>query len=161
MDHLYKKLFRSFFLIILLLTNSCGFGIFTYYKSESDSIFIPRVIRKNGELIKWDNPNKHYQDYTTQEVIDKIGNPNKRWREDDYEYLLYSTGELRFSGIVGVVVIIPFPLVIPIGIKSKTLVFKNNLFQKTVSIDTKSRLSGCGMEAQKMEMDCSLWKELY
>ena len=134
-----KIIFSRIFLLTLLMSLSGCVGVHFSYKVEKESWMIPTHNVKG-----WSVSEKIKKDYvyTKQEVIDLIGEPRKSWSKDGYEYLSYGKGEWRFSGAV-VYIIIPIPLLLPIGIKDEIVVFKDDRLEKVIRIGTDTYFIGC------------------
>jgi hypothetical protein len=156
MNLINKKLSNLILILTLLLSSSCAMGIFTLHKSEKEyNKIFSYEIEKNGSIY-WKSDVK----YSKEEVIEKLGKPDKSWQKSKKSYLLYYTNNwLRFSGIVPTFFIIPIPLVVPVGTKHHILVFdEQGFFIKMIVVGTQSHITGCGMGAQKMEWECYWWK---
>ena len=135
-----RSILSKIFLLSLLFCLSGCVGAMFNYKFEEESKMIPDHHIKGwyvGQEIKKDHI------YTKREIIDLLGEPRKSWIKDDYEYLSYGKGELRFSGVTIFAVIVPIPLVLPVGIKDEIVVLKEDHFEKVIKIGTASYSIGC------------------
>ena len=127
------------FLFLSLVSLSGCIGIHLSYKVKKDLNRIPDHTVK-GKYVGQEIKNDYV--YSKQEVIRLLGEPRKSWIKDGYEYLSYGKGEWRFSGAV-IYVIIPIPLLLPVGLKDEVIVFKDNKFEKVIRIDTETYFAGC------------------
>ena len=134
-----KIILSKVFLIVLVVSLSGCVGLLFNYKTEKESLRIP-----DHNLGGWSISEKIKENYpyTKQEVIDLIGEPKKSWSKDGYEYLSYGKEEWRFSGVV-VFIIIPIPLLLPVGVKDEIVVFKNDRLEKVIRIGTQDYFVGC------------------
>ncbi len=127
-----------FLLVLLMSINGCV-GIHLSYKTEKESWMIPTHNVKG-----WSISEKIKKDYvySKKEIVDLLGEPRKSWMKDGYEYLSYGRGEWRFSGAV-IYIIIPIPLLLPVGTKDEIVVLKNDRLEKVIRIGTDTYFVGC------------------
>ncbi len=129
---------RVFLFALLVCLNGC-IGVHFSYKVEKESRMIPDYTVKGAYIGKF--LKKDYI-YTKREVIDLLGEPRKSWFKDGYEYLSYGKGDWRFSGSV-LYIIVPIPLLLPVGTKDEIIVFKDGLLEKVIRIGTETYFFGC------------------
>lgn len=133
------KIKRTLLKVFLLLYLNGCVGMHLSYKDEKESQNIPN---HNIKGQSFSHKIKKDYVYTKQELIDLIGEPKKSWSKDGYEYFSYGTGEWRFSGVV-IYVIVPIPLLLPVGTKDEIVVFKNDRVEKVIRTGTETYFIGC------------------
>jgi hypothetical protein len=140
-------------LIILLLTLSSCIGIEPVYRNEakkSDIIPMYNIIEGSEYRVEM----LHLKD--KKEIMDLIGDKLKYLKtEDGYEYYSYTTPYAKYYGpIIGrlrnlqffgvtIYVIVPIPLLIPVGTEGGVLVFKDNKFEESLYKPKKGNFMGC------------------
>ncbi len=141
---------KTLLIALLLCLSGCVAAMFSY-KFEEESKMIPHM-----NIGGWSVSEKIKKDhlYTKQEIIDLLGEPRKSWMKDGYEYLSYGKRELRFSGVTIFAVIVPVPLVLPVGIKDKIVVLKEDRFEKVITIGTTSYSIGCTLTGGLLYPKC-------
>ena len=139
-----KIILSKTLLIALLLCLSGCIGVQTIYNKKFESRILPEW-NVDGRYIGTKFINKEHL-YTKQEVVDLIGKPRREWSENGYEYLAYhnkNNGWKWYGTIVHI--ILPVPLVIPVGLEESVLRFKDNNLQSVIVENTETGFYGCIM----------------
>lgn len=130
-----KGILSKLFLFTLVVGLSGCIGVQTVYNKKAKSTLLPAWSVEGkyigGKLINADHV------YTKQEVIDLVGKPRREWSEGDYEYLAYHNRDdgWKWYGVI-VWVIIPIPLVVPVGVEESILLFKDDKLEKAIGDTT-------------------------
>ena len=107
-------------ILLALLTASSGCLGVAFTGNHSGSTSTPRIGRKPGHLM--DGGDAHVLSDT--EVRRAWGEPDEVAKPGDGSELWTYTGGLRWNGVLLFVVIIPIPLLVPVGREQVTLRFR-------------------------------------
>jgi hypothetical protein len=125
-----------------LMLSACGIGA-GFWAGESSTSKSATHRYKGTQFFATD----------TQDAIrQKIGEPDRVDRRDGEEHWIYNR-ELGFSGPV-IQVLLPLPLVVPVGYRHTTLVFVDARLDRVIS--ERGGYNGflCGMQNELAEFDC-------
>lgn len=134
-------LLKVFLLAAALQLSSC-IGIQTVYNKKIPSVMLPdwsvegRYI--GPKLINTDHI------YTKQEVIDLVGKPRREWSNDGYDYIAYSNRGKgwKWYGVI-VWMVVPIPLLVPVGVEESILSFKDDKLEEVIENNSKGAFFGC------------------
>lgn len=140
-----KKSIFSFFCLILL-TGCIGAGPIQTETIVKKSNGFPDAICPefgkpgNVEICSTEEVGKFDRD----KIIKFWGNPKKIYQENGNEYLAYNSN-LAWRGLVLIIIVVPIPLVAPVGYNEIIFELRNEKINRVFEEYGKSNIAACGL----------------
>lgn len=136
-----ENILRSLlFVVIGILLTGCA-GIVTMHNSETDHEDLNFTLGGKGYLSFY---KKETKNHTKQAIREAWGEPDKISNNDKYEVWRYDQGGFAWAGIIPIL-IIPIPLIAPVGKNSVTFNFNGDELASVSSEKREGGIAICGL----------------
>lgn len=138
---LSKNVVQKLTLIVIIFLLSGCVGVATMHNPEKKHEDLKFKLMGRGFL--FDNQEENHN-YSKSDVVEVWGQPDSKEVSGNVEYWRYKQGVLAWAGVIPMIVI-PIPLVAPVGKNSVTLGFIGNELVSATSQYRHGSLAVCGM----------------